>query len=173
MITGLSLANMSPFSKFLSPKPKEIIKLHSPFSSSTTLVLNPDREAQRRDGTTATRTDTNEAVQSDQDTPTASDDEYTEDDAAQYLRFSRYRKISIVIILTYCSFLAPVASTAVIAAVPEVAKNFNTTGDIIDASNALYLAFMGISSTFWGPFSQVWGRRPVSHNPKAESPAIF
>ena len=94
--------------------------------------------------------------------PVADDNEYTEEDIEQYLRFSRSRKICIVVILTYCSFLAPIASTAVIAAVPEVAKTFNTSGDIIDASNALYLAFMGLSSTVWGPFSQVWGRRPVS-----------
>lgn len=57
--------------------------------------------------------------------PTTADDEYIEEDAEQYLRFSPARKVTIVIILTYCSFHAPIASTAVIAAVPEVAKTFN------------------------------------------------
>jgi MFS family permease len=33
---------------------------------------------------------------------------------------------------------------------------------MINASNALYLASMAVSCLFWGPLSQVWGRRPVS-----------
>lgn len=88
-------------------------------------------------------------------------DDYEEKDAAQYERFSPARKIVIVSILSYCAFLAPISSTAILAAVPELAKTYETTPDIINASNALYLAFMGIASTFWGPVSQVWGRRPV------------
>lgn len=85
-----------------------------------------------------------------------------EADLKQYNRFSPWRKVSIVSIISYCAFLAPISSTAILIAVPEVGKTFGTNEDIINASNALYLAFMGISSTFWGPVSQVWGRRPVS-----------
>lgn len=80
----------------------------------------------------------------------------------QYVRFSRVRKACIVAILSFCSFLAPISSTAILSAVPEVAETYKTTGDIINASNALYVAFMGFSSPFWGPLSQVYGRRPVS-----------
>lgn len=83
-------------------------------------------------------------------------------DSDQYNRFSPWRKIGIVSIISYCAFLAPISSTAILIAVPEVGKTFNSTEDVINASNALYLAFMGISSTFWGPISQVFGRRPVS-----------
>lgn len=88
--------------------------------------------------------------------------DYAEPDAEQYQRFSPARKIVIVAILSFCSFLAPISSTSILSAIPEVAKTFNTTGSIINASNALYMAFMGISASFWGPISQVWGRRPVS-----------
>lgn len=94
------------------------------------------------------------------DMPVAND--FTEVDAEQYLRFSPARKTVIVFVLSFCSFLAPVSSTSILSGIPEVAKTYNTTGSIINASNALYLAFMGISAPFWGPFSQVWGRRPVS-----------
>jgi len=94
------------------------------------------------------------------DIPVAND--FRELDAEQYLRFSSTRKIVIVFVLAFCSFLAPVSSTSILSGIPEVAKTYNTTGSIINASNALYLAFMGISAPFWGPFSQVWGRRPVS-----------
>lgn len=67
----------------------------------------------------------------------------------------------IVALLSFCSFLAPISSTTVLAAVPEVAATYNTDGDIINVSNALYLIFMGISPCFWGPLSQVYGRRII------------
>lgn len=89
-------------------------------------------------------------------------EDFQEVDAEQYLRFSPARKVIIVGVLSFCSFLAPISSTSILAGVPEVAKTFNTTGSVINASNALYMAFMGIAAPFWGPFSQVWGRRPVS-----------
>ncbi|KAM0116177.1 hypothetical protein ACP6JC_007256 [Aspergillus fumigatus] len=81
-------------------------------------------------------------------------DEYEEEDAEQYLRFSPSRKIAIVTILTYCAFLTPISSTAILTAVPELATTFETTGDMINASNALYLASMAVSCLFWGPLSQ-------------------
>ncbi|KAJ5095431.1 hypothetical protein NUU61_004787 [Penicillium alfredii] len=94
------------------------------------------------------------------DMPVTSD-EFHEVDAEQYLRFSPLRKMVIVFVLAFCSFLAPISSTSILSAIPEVAETYNTTGSVINASNALYMAFMGISAPFWGPFSQVWGRRPI------------
>lgn len=157
---------MNIFSKLFGSKPKETPQpkvLESPSTSSFTIDLPPDREAQNQNARPDTgRTEnTLEAIPSHQEIPVTHEGE-GEADAEQYRRFSPARKVVIVIVLTYCSFLAPIASTAVLAAVPEVSKSFNTSGDIIDASNALYLAFMGLSSTVWGPFSQVWGCRPVS-----------
>lgn len=81
---------------------------------------------------------------------------------AMYERFTDNQKISIVFVLSVCAFLTPMASTTVLAAVPEVAAEYGTTGTIIDLSNALYLVFMGISPCFWGPLSQIYGRRIVS-----------
>ena len=81
---------------------------------------------------------------------------------AIYDRLPDHRKRYIVALLSYCAFLAPVSSTAVLSAVPEVAKEFQTTGAIINLSNACYMVFMGISPCFWGPLSQVYGRRWVN-----------
>lgn len=92
----------------------------------------------------------------------AKDSDYDESEAKQYERFSPARKVVVLCILSYCAFLAPISSTAMLSAVPEIAKTYQTTEEIINASTALYLAFMGISSLFWGPLSQVCGRRPVS-----------
>lgn len=84
---------------------------------------------------------------------------YVEVNAAQYERFSLTKKHIITFVLSVCGFLAPVSSTAILSAIPEVAKTYNTTGSIINLSNALYLIFMGLSPCFWGPISQVYGRR--------------
>src|SRR5271170_4134868 len=87
---------------------------------------------------------------------------HVEVDAAQYKRFSNHKKIVICCVISLCGFLAPISSTTVLAAIPEVAAEYKTTGSIINVSNALYLLFMGLSSTLWGVMSQIFGRRIVS-----------
>jgi hypothetical protein len=81
-----------------------------------------------------------------------------------YDRLPSHRKLIIVALLSFCSFLAPISSTSVLAATPEVAAEYHTTGSIINLSNAFYMLFMGLSPLFWGPLSQVYGRRPVSRS---------
>lgn len=78
-----------------------------------------------------------------------------------YDRLPHHRKVMIVTLLSFCSFLAPISSTTILAAVPEVAHTYNSTGTIINLSNALYMLFMGLSPCFWGPLTQVYGRRIV------------
>lgn len=78
-----------------------------------------------------------------------------------YSRFSPRRKAVIVIVISWCGLLSPISSTAVLSAIPEVADTYGTSGDVIALSNALYLVFMGLSPCFWGPLSQVYGRRWV------------
>ncbi|KAJ7932732.1 major facilitator superfamily domain-containing protein [Mycena leptocephala] len=82
----------------------------------------------------------------------------TSDDSI-YDRIPPYRKSIITCVVSFCGFLAPMSSTTVLSAIPEVASSFNTTGSIINLTNAIYLIFMGFSPCFWGPLSQVYGRR--------------
>lgn len=84
---------------------------------------------------------------------------FVEADPAQYERFSPRRKHAITALFALCGFLAPISSTTVLAAIPEVAETYNTSGSIINISNALYMLFMGLSPCFWGPINSVWGRR--------------
>lgn len=86
---------------------------------------------------------------------------FTEVPDSVYAKFSPRRKLTIVTLLSYCAFLAPISSTTVLSATPEVAAEFGTTGSVVDVSNALYLLFMGISPIVWGPLSEVWGRKVV------------
>jgi hypothetical protein len=90
-------------------------------------------------------------------------DPYRERGDEVYDRFSHSRKMVMTAVLSFCGFLAPISSTAVLSAVPEVAATFKTNGSIINLTNALYLVFMGLSPVFWGPMGQVYGRRMVHH----------
>ncbi|KAE8146557.1 major facilitator superfamily domain-containing protein [Aspergillus avenaceus] len=136
----------------------------SSVNSSTTQVATEEHLAPRADygqppGTPNTLVPVQSQISHKE--PIPDDDGFEEADAEQYKRFSPARKIAIVSILSYCAFLAPISSTAILAAVPEISKTYSTTGDVINASNALYLTSMGLASLFWGPLSQVWGRRPI------------
>ncbi|KAF2878335.1 major facilitator superfamily domain-containing protein [Massariosphaeria phaeospora] len=79
-----------------------------------------------------------------------------------YNKFTERRKMIITAVLSFCSFLAPVSSTTVLSAVPEVAATYQCDGSIINLSNALYMMFMGISPCFYGPFGNIYGRKWVS-----------
>jgi len=87
------------------------------------------------------------------------DNPYREAGDEVYDRFTARKKISIVALMSFASFLAPVSSTTVLAATPEVAATYKTTGTIINLSNAVYMLFMGLSPVFWGPMGIVYGRR--------------
>ncbi|KAK0622214.1 Dityrosine transporter 1 [Lasiodiplodia hormozganensis] len=80
-------------------------------------------------------------------------------DNAIYDKFPLYHKHIITVVVSFCGFLAPISSTSILAAIPEVAATYNTTGTTINISNALYMLFMGLSPLFWGPIGGVWGRR--------------
>ena len=45
----------------------------------------------------------------------------------EYDRLPSHRKLMIVALLSFCSFLAPMSSTSVLAATPEVAETFQLT----------------------------------------------
>lgn len=96
-----------------------------------------------------------------QDAPIQQYSSYIEVPDEVYDRIKPSKKVVIVALLSYCSFLAPISSTTILSAIPEVAATYDSTGTIINLSNALYMLFMGISPCFWGPLSQVYGRRYV------------
>jgi len=87
-----------------------------------------------------------------------SSDHYEEGDEI-YSKFSHNKKIVIVSVLSFCSFLAPISSTSILSASPEVVATFHTTGALFNLSNALYMLFMGLSPLVYGPLGTTYGRR--------------
>ncbi|KAF1961492.1 MFS general substrate transporter [Byssothecium circinans] len=86
----------------------------------------------------------------------------TGDNDERYNRFSTRRKLIITAVLSFCGFLAPVSSTTVLSAVPEVAETYHCDGSIVNLSNAMYMLFMGLSPCFYGPISNIYGRKWVA-----------
>lgn len=95
------------------------------------------------------------------DAPHVHQDQHYEAGDEVYSKFAPSKKIVIVAILSACSFLAPISSTSILAASPEVVETYDTTASIFGVSNALYLVFMGLSPLFWGPLGQTYGRYPT------------
>ena len=86
-------------------------------------------------------------------------DEHHEAGDEVYNKFSHPRKVVMVTVLSFCSFLAPISSTSILAASPEVVKTYHTTGAIFNISNALYMIFMGLSALVYGPLGTTYGRK--------------
>ncbi|ETS75759.1 hypothetical protein PFICI_12703 [Pestalotiopsis fici W106-1] len=82
-------------------------------------------------------------------------------DEVIYDRFSRRKKRAFVAILSFCAILSPISSTGSLTAVPDIAAAFHTTGSVINISNGLYTAAMGLSAFLWGSLSTLAGRRLV------------
>lgn len=120
----------------------------------------PTQRAQSPGGSPVARISTN--VSLGPDNPVEHYTSFVEVPDSVYDRIPPHRKLVIVALLSFCAFLAPISSTTVLSAVPEVAATYGTTGSIIGLSNALYMLFMGLSPMVWGPFSEVWGRKSVS-----------
>lgn len=86
---------------------------------------------------------------------------YREDETV-YAKFTPRRKALITAIVSFGGLGINLAALLVLSALPEVAAAFNTTGTVINYSNALFLLIMGLGVLFWGPLSQVYGRKWVS-----------
>ncbi|KAK8101111.1 hypothetical protein PG999_011485 [Apiospora kogelbergensis] len=83
------------------------------------------------------------------------------DDSPVYDRFSPQRKAVFVAILAFCAILSPMSSTGSLTAVPQIAQTFQTSGSIVNISNGLYTAAMGLSSLLCGSISTLCGRQVV------------
>lgn len=84
-----------------------------------------------------------------------------QDTEAIYNKFAPGRKRLVTAVVACGGVASTVSSLLLLAAIPEIAADLNTTGSIINVSNAIYILFMGISALFWGPISQVYGRKWV------------
>lgn len=83
------------------------------------------------------------------------------DDSSVYHRYSPRRKAVFVTILAFCGILSPISSTGSLTALPEIAATFQTSGSVVNISNGLYTAAMGLSALLCGSISTLCGRQVV------------
>ncbi|TEA07498.1 Itaconate transport protein [Colletotrichum sidae] len=81
------------------------------------------------------------------------------EDETVYAKFTPRRKALITAMVSFGGLGINLAALLVLSALPEVAAAFHTTGTVVNYSNALFLLLMGIGTLFWGPLSQVYGRK--------------
>lgn len=91
----------------------------------------------------------------------SSDDQsvYSISKDAKFDRFTTNKKGLFVFIVSASCFLSPLSGLAFLPAVPEIAERFNTTGEVINVSAAVYCIFMSLSPCIFSPVSDIYGRR--------------
>lgn len=67
----------------------------------------------------------------------------------------------LVAYLALLSSFGPISTDMYLPALPEMARNFNAPADLISASLTLFFLVFAVSTLFWGPLSDKWGRKPV------------
>lgn len=80
---------------------------------------------------------------------------------AKYNRFTLLRKHLFVLVSSLSCLLSPLSSLAFLPAVSEIASEFDTTGTVINISNAVYLVVLAVSPCIMGPCGDIYGRRIV------------
>ncbi|KAE8412354.1 major facilitator superfamily domain-containing protein [Aspergillus pseudocaelatus] len=82
----------------------------------------------------------------------------TKDDAP-YCSLSERRKISVMLIASFSGIISPISASIYYPALPTLAKDMNVSISLINLTIMTYLILQGISPSFTGSFSDVYGRR--------------
>ncbi|KAJ3958861.1 hypothetical protein N0V92_004562 [Colletotrichum tropicale] len=127
---------------------------HEDDSKSESVDVEPDRHDLRLTTSNAEKSATIVPATTEDDAQLS-----RQDTEAIYAKFSPNRKRLVTAVVACGGISSTVSTLLLLAAIPEIAGEFNTSGSIINVSNAIYTVFMGISTLFWGPVSQVYGRK--------------
>ncbi|RSL64732.1 hypothetical protein CEP54_004585 [Fusarium duplospermum] len=76
-----------------------------------------------------------------------------------YSIFDKRQKALIVLIVSVAATFSGFASNIYFPALPTIAHDFDTSIELINLTVTSYLIFQGIAPSFWGPISDVKGRR--------------
>lgn len=69
---------------------------------------------------------------------------------------STLQKCLVVFTTSFATLAACFSSTSLFSAASEIADEFGTAADVINASSAGVLFTMGLSNFIWGPITTVW-----------------
>ncbi|KAH3668670.1 hypothetical protein OGAPHI_002424 [Ogataea philodendri] len=87
--------------------------------------------------------------------------ELTEEEELKYGRFSKNEKRLFIFILALASSLGPYSSSAYMPAVANIAKDFNTTGSVINLSGTVFNVMTAIAPCVFNQLYEFYGCRPI------------
>ncbi|KAE8143956.1 major facilitator superfamily domain-containing protein [Aspergillus pseudotamarii] len=82
----------------------------------------------------------------------------TKDDAP-YCSLSERKKISVMLTASFSGIISPISASIYYPALPTLAKDMHVSISMINLTVMTYLILQGISPSFTGSFSDVYGRR--------------
>ncbi|KAJ1710155.1 MFS transporter [Aspergillus flavus] len=85
--------------------------------------------------------------------------ECDKNDDAPYCSLSERRKISVMLIASFSGIISPISASIYYPALPTLAKDMHVSISLINLTIMTYLILQGISPSFTGSFSDVYGRR--------------
>ncbi|KAF9105232.1 hypothetical protein BGX27_009717 [Mortierella sp. AM989] len=71
------------------------------------------------------------------------------------------KKYTVVAVIAYCAFVAPLASTIYMPAILQVKDDLHTTPSMISATLSVYVLVLGIMPVFWASLCDYFGRRLI------------
>ncbi|KZT74125.1 MFS general substrate transporter [Daedalea quercina L-15889] len=78
-----------------------------------------------------------------------------------YKRFTTKQKRMIVAVVSWTALIPLFVSESFVPTVPAVAKEFDSTGEIINLAVTFSMASAAITSMIWATYSGFYGRRPI------------
>ncbi|KAJ5836330.1 Major facilitator superfamily domain general substrate transporter [Penicillium robsamsonii] len=78
-----------------------------------------------------------------------------------YHVFPRSRKLLMVIIVSLAAIFSPLSSNIYFPALTDVAEELNISMSLASLTITVYMIVQGLAPSFWGSFSDVFGRRVI------------
>ncbi|KAI9246068.1 major facilitator superfamily domain-containing protein [Phascolomyces articulosus] len=78
-----------------------------------------------------------------------------------YCIHSRTKKLLITIMVSSAAIISPFSGTIYYPALTLISEDFDVSISLINISVTVYMVFQAVSPSFWGPCSDIYGRRPI------------
>lgn len=82
-------------------------------------------------------------------------------DNTPYHVFTRKRKWLLVYIISLAATFSPLSSNIYFPAINTIAKDLHTNTSLVALTVTVYMVVQGIAPSFWGPWSDIYGRRVI------------
>ncbi|KAI7854746.1 major facilitator superfamily domain-containing protein [Circinella umbellata] len=78
-----------------------------------------------------------------------------------YSIYSKSQKLLITFMVSCAGIISPFSGTIYYPALKPISESFEVSTSLVNLSITVYMVFQGVSPLFWGPCSDLYGRRPI------------